>query len=110
MMQPVICRTSLAQGHIQQIFALKKVGHNQVPIADLVGVYTSAVSREFWRNKSQTGYYAQAAHRHAQQRPYPIADWLGQAQRISFHYERIYPYLRPDQQAGELNISNFGGV
>jgi IS30 family transposase len=110
-----------------EMFALKKAGHNQVAIANLVGVHASTVSRELWRNKSQTGYYAQAAHRHAQQRrlqsrgptkwtmsyqrliesklrqqwsPEQIADWLGQTQRVSFSHERIYPYLRADQQAG----------
>jgi IS30 family transposase len=112
-----------------EIFALKKAGHNQVAIADLVGVHASTVSRALRRNKSQTGYYAQAAHRHAQQRrlqsrgptkwtmryqrliesklrqqwsPEQIADWLGQTQRVSFSHERIYQYLRADQQAGGL--------
>jgi IS30 family transposase len=32
--------------------------------------------------------------------PEQIADWLGQTQRVSFSHERIYPYLRADQQAG----------
>ncbi|HIG54268.1 MAG TPA: helix-turn-helix domain-containing protein [Candidatus Handelsmanbacteria bacterium] len=40
---------------------VKKAGHRQVAIADLVGVHASTVSRELRRNKSPTGYYAQAA-------------------------------------------------
>jgi len=39
-----------------EIFALKKAGHSQVAIADLVGVHASTVSRELRRNKSLTGY------------------------------------------------------
>ena len=38
------------------IFALKKLGHSQVAIANLAGVYASTVSRELRRNKSQTVY------------------------------------------------------
>lgn len=112
-----------------EIFALKKAGHSQVAIADLVGVHASTVSRELRRNKSPTGYYAQAAHRHARQRrlqsrgptkwtmhfqrlidrqlrqqwsPEQIADWLRQTQPVSLSHERIYQYLRADQQAGGL--------
>ena len=100
-----------------EIFALKKAGHSQVAIAGLVGVHASTVSRELRRNKSPTGYYAQAAHRHAQQRrlqsrgptkwtrhsqrlvesklrqqwsPEQIADWLQQTQPVSLSHERIY--------------------
>ena len=49
------------------IFALKNLGHSQVAIANLAGVHDSKVSRELRRNKSQTVYNAQAAHRQAQQ-------------------------------------------
>ena len=57
---------TLAQRY--EIFALKKAGHSQVTIADLVGVDASTVSRDLRQNKSPTGYYAQAAHRQGQQR------------------------------------------
>ena len=93
-----------------EIFALKKAGHSQVAIADLVGVDASTVSRELHRNKSPTGYYAQAAHRQAQQlvesklrqqwSPKQIADWLKRTQRVWLSYERIYQYLRADRLAG----------
>ena len=46
-----------------EILALKKAGHPQVSIAALVGVDASTISRGLRRNKSQTGYYAQAAPR-----------------------------------------------
>ena len=110
-----------------EIFALKKAGHSQVAIADLVRVHASTVSRELRRNKSPTGYYAQAAHRQAQQRrlqsrgptkwtrraqrlverklrqqwsPEQIADWLKRTQRIWLSHEGIYQYLRADRLAG----------
>ena len=112
-----------------EIFALKKAGHSQMAIADLVGVHASTVSRELRRHKSPTGYYAQAAPRHARQRrlqsrrptkwtmhfqrlidlqlrqqwsPEQIADWLRQTHPVSLSHERIYQYLRADQQAGGL--------
>ena len=44
-----------------EIFALKKAAHNQVAIADLVGVHASVVSRKLRRNKSSTSYYSQTA-------------------------------------------------
>ena len=112
---------------IYQICALKKAGHSQVAIAGLVGVPASTVSRELRRNKSQTSYYAQAAHRQSQQRrlqsrgptkwtwryqrlvesklrqqwsPEQIADWLQQALRVWFSHKRIYQYLRANRLAG----------
>ena len=45
-----------------EILALKR-GHPQVSIAALVGVDPPTISRGLRRNKSQTGYYAQAAPR-----------------------------------------------
>ena len=74
---------TLAQRY--EIFALKKAGHSQVAIADLVGVDASTVSRELRRNKSPTGYYAQAAHRQAQQRRLHSrgpTKWTRRAQRL----------------------------
>ena len=55
---------TLAQRY--EIFALKKAGHSQVTIVNLVGVDASTVSRELRRNTSPTGYYAKAAHRQGQ--------------------------------------------
>ena len=74
---------TLAQRY--EISALKKADYSQIAIADLVGVDACTVSRELRRNKSPTGYYAQAAHRQAQQRRLHSRGppkWSRRAQRL----------------------------
>ena len=39
-----------------QIYALKKANHNQIFIADMLGVDRSIISRELKRNKGLKGY------------------------------------------------------
>jgi IS30 family transposase len=41
---------------------LKKAGHMQVDIAQLIGVHKSTISREVSRNKGQRGYRPKQAH------------------------------------------------
>ena len=118
---------TLAQRY--EISALKKADYSQIAIADLVGVDASTVSRELRRNKSPTGYYAQATHRQVQQRRLhsrgptkwtrraqrliesklrqqwsseQIAEWLKRTKRVWLSHERIYQYLRADLPAGDL--------
>ena len=50
------------------IGALKKAGHRQQRIAEIVEPHPSTISRELRRNKSSNGYYPRAAHEQAQQR------------------------------------------
>ena len=119
------CQLTLAKRY--EIFALKKAGHTQCAIARVVGVHPSTISRELRRNRSSSGYYAQAAQRNAHQRrrlsrrptkwnrrlqrliegrlrvewsPEQMVDWLATAHQITLSHERIYQFLRADQQAG----------
>jgi len=60
--------TQLTQEQRYQIAVLKKAGHMQADIAQLVGVHKSTISREVSRNKGQRGYRPQQAHRLALER------------------------------------------
>ena len=51
-----------------EISALKKAGHTQERIAQIVGVHPATISRELRRNKSSNGYHPRAAHEQMQQR------------------------------------------
>jgi IS30 family transposase len=54
--------TQLTQEQRYQIAVLKKAGHTQVDIAQLIGVHKSTISREVSRNKGQRGYRPKQAH------------------------------------------------
>jgi len=60
--------TQLTQEQRYQIAVLKKAGHMQVDIAQLIGVHKSTISREVSRNKGQRGYRPKQAHRLALER------------------------------------------
>ena len=46
----------LTQEQRYQIYALKKAGHQQTEIANVLGVHKSTISRELRRNQGQRGY------------------------------------------------------
>ena len=48
-----------------QIYALKKVGHDQQTIAATLAVSPSTICRELRRNRGQRGYRPRQAHQHA---------------------------------------------
>ena len=48
--------TQLTQEQRYQIYALKKTGHKQMEIANVVGIHKSTISRELRRNQGQRGY------------------------------------------------------
>ena len=52
----------LAQEQRYQIYALKKAGHQQTEIANVVGVHKSTISRELRRTRGQRGYRPKQAH------------------------------------------------
>ena len=53
----------LTQEQRYQIFALKKAGHGQMEIANIVDVHKSTISRELCRNRGQRGYRPKQAHK-----------------------------------------------
>jgi IS30 family transposase len=118
--------TQLAQEQRYQIYALKKAGHSQTCIADLLEVHKSTISRELRRNCSRRGYRPKQAHLLAQQRqqekpralihpetwqwvenrlrldwsPEQISDRLQRTGRATVSHERIYQYILADKKAG----------
>ncbi|MCK5826369.1 MAG: IS30 family transposase [Desulfuromusa sp.] len=118
--------TQLTREQRYQIYALKKAGHSQPQIAELLGVHKSTINRELKRNCGQRGYRPKQAHQLAEQRnqskhcqriktetwdliesrlcldwsPEQIAGWLRRTERPTVSHERIYQYILTDKKAG----------
>ncbi|MCD4810988.1 IS30 family transposase [bacterium] len=118
--------TQLTQEQRYQIYALKKMGHDQTQIAKCLGVHKSTISREFGRNQGQRGYRPKQAHKKAQRRragkaqkrikaetwaqveeklrldwsPEQISGWLKENELDPVSHESIYQYIYADKRAG----------
>ena len=118
--------TQLTQEQRYQIYALKKMGHDQSQIAKCLGVHKSTISREFGRNQGQRGYRPKQAHeivlrrraKKAQKRitpetwaqveeklrldgsPEHISRWLKKYTLDPVSHESIYQYVYADKRAG----------
>ena len=115
----------LTQEQRYQIYALKKMGHNQTEIANCIGVNKSTISRELKRNHGQRGYRPKQAHNLAVSRqlkgrchiraktwvlieskirldwsPEQISGWLLKHYHIQVSHEWIYQYILIDKQSG----------
>jgi IS30 family transposase len=115
----------LTQEQRYQIYALKKMGHQQTEIANCIGVDKSTISRELTRNQGQRGYRPKQAHNLAMSRrkqgqcrvqsetwtlveakirmewsPEQISGWLLKHYHIQVSHEWIYQYILNDKQAG----------
>ena len=115
----------LTQEQRYQIYALKKMGHNQTQIANCIGVDKSTISREIKRNQGQRGYRPKQAHGMAMSRrkkgqcriqaeiwdlieakirldwsPEQISGWLLKHHQIQVSHEWIYQYILSDKQTG----------
>ena len=117
--------TQLTQEQRYQIYALKKAGHKQMEIANVVGIHKSTISRELRRNQGQRGYRPKQAQGFAierQQRtrsriqpqtweliaeklrtdwsPEQISGWMRRNEHESVSHEWIYQYVLSDKRAG----------
>ena len=117
--------TQLTQEQRYQISALLKMGHNQMEVANCIGVDKSTISRELRRNQGQRGYRPKQAHGMAMSRcrkgwcriqtetwalveakmyldwsPEQIAGWLLKHYHIQVSHEWIYQYILIDKQTG----------
>jgi IS30 family transposase len=117
--------TQLTQTQRYQIYALKKMGHQQIEIAKFIGVDKSTISRELKRNQGQRGYRPKQAHNLAMNRrkqgqrrirsetwelveakicldwsPEQISGWLLRHYHIQVSHEWIYQYILSDKQTG----------
>jgi len=117
--------TQLTQEQRYQIRALLKMGHQQIGIAECLGVHKSTISRELRRNKGLRGYRPNQAHQKAMSRrnharnrikaetwllieakirqewsPEQISGWLKRRVGIEISHEWIYQYVLANKHAG----------
>ena len=115
----------LTQEQRYQIYALKKAGHSQTEIANIVDVHKSTISRELCRNHGQRGYQPKQAHKFALTRrpqtrkriqpqtwklvteklctdwsPEQISGWMALNGYEQVSHEWIYQYVLNDKRAG----------
>jgi len=115
----------LTQEQRYQIYALKKAGHSQTEIANIVDVHKSTISRELCRNHGQRGYQPKQAHKFALARrpqtrkriqpqtwklvteklctdwsPEQISGWMALNGYEQISHEWIYQYVLNDKRAG----------
>ena len=99
-----MCYTQLTQEERYQIYALKKAGHIQAEIAEIVGRDPGTISRELRRNRGLKGYRPQQAHNLAMARRREKA----QARLGDEIWQRIETLIRdawsPEQIVGRLEI------
>ena len=111
--------TQLTRDERYQIYALRKAGHSQKEIAEVLRRNPSTISRELGRNKGLKGYRPEQAHRLAQNRkkerdrtripkstwarveqllredwsPEQVSGWLTWEEGVSVSHERIYQHV-----------------
>ena len=119
--------TQLTRDERYQIYALRKAGHSQKEIAEVLRRNPSTISRELGRNKGLKGYRPEQAHRLAQNRkkerdrsipestwarveqllredwsPEQISGWLTREEGVSVSHERNSMY--EDKRRGGVVI------
>lgn len=117
----------LTENERYQIYALKKAGHNQQQIAEIIGRSPSTISRELRRNAGLRGYRPQQAQRLTQTRrkeaykarkvtdnvkamidtlirqelsPQQVVDYLAREKLVSLHHETVYQLIYADKASG----------
>jgi len=118
--------TQLTQEERYQIYALKKAGHIQSEIAEIIGRDPGTISRELRRNRGLKGYRPQQAHNLALARrcdkaqprignqvwqqvevlireewsPEQVVGRVAMEQGVSISHEWIYQYIYADKHSG----------
>ena len=120
----------LTENERYQIYVMKKAGHHQSKIADLLDRSPSTISRELKRNQGLRGYRPKQAQRLATSRqreahkaikmtdevwawivqlieqelsPQQVVDYLDNHRNVSLHHETVYQRIYVDKaQGGEL--------
>lgn len=117
----------LAENERYQIYIMKKAGHSQKDIAEMLDRHPSTISRELNRNAGLRGYRPGQAQRLSDTRregaykarkvtvevkqwieklvrqelsPQQVADYLSEHKKLSLHHETIYQLIYTDKAAG----------
>ena len=96
--------THLTREERYQIYALKKAGHTQSEIANVLERSASTISRELARNRGRRGYRPKQAHRLAEGRRAINARQIN-AEAWQFAQERLMEQWSPEQISGHAAIS-----
>lgn len=108
-----------------QIYALRKTGHSNTEIADVIGVHKATVGRELQRNGNSRGYHPGQAHQQALRRrrrgarrisarmwqqverllqrewsPEQIVGRLKREHNFRISHEWIYQHIQQDKRSG----------
>jgi IS30 family transposase len=97
--------THLTREERYQIYALKKAGHKQSEIANVLGRSEATISRELTRNRGQRGYRPKQAHHMATERRAVNARTIDEA-TWQFAREKIEQQWSPEQISGHAAISH----
>lgn len=97
--------THLTQEERYQIYALKKAGHKQSEIADVLERSASTIGRELARNCGQRGYRPKQAHSMAVERRAMNARTIDDA-AWQFAQEKLQQQWSPEQISGHAAISH----
>ena len=97
--------THLTREERYQIYALKKAGHTQVEIANVLERSASTISRELMRNLGGRGYRPKQAHHMALERYAANARTIDDA-TWQFAQEKLLQQWSPEQISGHATISH----
>jgi IS30 family transposase len=117
--------TQLTQEQRYQIYALKRMGHTQTEIAQVLEVNRSTICRELQRNTGERGYRPKQAHENAVERrskaqprlrledwkaveeklrqdwsPEQVSGWFKRQGSLRLSHEWIYQHIVADRRAG----------
>ncbi|WP_124946057.1 IS30 family transposase, partial [Sulfurirhabdus autotrophica] len=99
----------LTQEERYQIYALKKAGHNQSEIANVLERSESTISRELARNSGQRGYRPKQAHSMAVERYAVNAHRIDEAS-WQFAQQKLMEQWSPDQVSAHLEVTGQGCI
>jgi IS30 family transposase len=119
--------SQLTENERYQIYIMKKAGHTQKYIADMLNRHPSTISRELNRNSGLKGYRPAQAQRLSDSRrkeaykaykvteevrkwierlvrqelsPQQVTDYLEKHKKLSLHHETVYQLIYADKAAG----------
>ncbi|MBI1772142.1 MAG: IS30 family transposase [Burkholderiales bacterium] len=102
--------THLTQDERYQIYILKKAGHKQSEIAEVMGRSRSTISREIKRNSGGRGYRPKQAQQLCLDKQAKKNGSTISAETWAFAEDRLRAYWSPEQISGYLRANGLAGV